>query len=118
MAIDPCILELFTHDVTINMITGTDAYGRDTVTASTSHKARLVDRFRTQYSRTGEVLRFEGIAWIAPDDNGALPTIVPGQTTISLPDGQEQRILAYQQFDDPAAGMDHVKVYYGVAGAI
>jgi hypothetical protein len=118
MPMDPSILAMFTHDVTVNMITGTDAYGRDTVTASTSHKARLVDRFRTQYSRQGEVLRFEGVAWLAPDDNGNMPTIVPGQTTISLPNGQEQRILSYQKFDDPEANMDHVKVFYGTAGAI
>ena len=118
MALDPCIADLFTESVTVNTLSSTDVYGRDSVTASSTHNARIVDREMTQYSRTGEVVRYEGVVWIAPDSNGDLPSIVPGQTTVTLPDGKEQRILAYQKFDDPAAMLDHVKLFYGVSGSL
>lgn len=118
MALDPTMKELFTDTVTVNAFVGTDVYGRDTVVASTTHAARIVNRFMTQYSRSGEVVRYEGVVWLAPDANGDLPPIVPGQTTVSLPDGQEQRILAFQKFNDPAVDLDHLKLFYGVGGAV
>lgn len=118
MALDASMKALFTSTVTVNSYGSTDQYGSETVTATSTHKARIVDRYMTQYSRTGEILRYEGIVWIAPASDGTLPTIVPGQTTVSLPDGQEQRILSYNKFNDPEAGLDHIQLFYGMAGAI
>lgn len=103
----------FKETCVIKSLAGRDGFGKATYSAGVSYKCRWVRRDSMMHRSDGETVREDGELWIAPA-GGSLPSVSPDDM-ITLPDGEERRILSIEQYNE-GIGLDHVKVLYGRLG--
>lgn len=116
MGFDGSLRKEFRETVTVRPLTGIDEYGSETHGVGTQWTARVQEASTRRYLRRGdEEIREDYAVWIVPDSNGNLPTIVPGETIITMPDGTEPRVVRVLTYDNSEnrGRLNHIKITVG-----